>query len=95
MKATIDIPDELYRRVKARSAMEGRPVRDVALGLFRAWMLQPAGGGATAIAKTSGNAMPAWFGIAGGARKVRSHAMGDVRRSIARGRKRDEGGDRT
>lgn len=38
MKATIDIPDELYRRVKAKSALEGRPVRAVAIELFRAWV---------------------------------------------------------
>ena len=35
MKATLDLPDELYRRVKARSAMEGRPVRAVAMQLFQ------------------------------------------------------------
>lgn len=38
MKATIDVPDDLYRRVKARSALEGRSVRDVALDLFRGWL---------------------------------------------------------
>jgi hypothetical protein len=38
MKATLDIPDELYRRVKARSAMEGRPVRSVAVQLFQNWL---------------------------------------------------------
>ena len=38
MKATLDIPDELYRRVKARSAMEGRPVRAVAVQLFQSWL---------------------------------------------------------
>jgi hypothetical protein len=38
MKATIDIPDDLYRQVKARSALEGRPVRDVAIELFRRWL---------------------------------------------------------
>jgi len=38
MKATLDIPDELYRRVKARSAMEGRPIRAVALQLFENWL---------------------------------------------------------
>jgi hypothetical protein len=37
MKATIDIPDELYRRVKAKSALEGRPIRAVAIELFEAW----------------------------------------------------------
>lgn len=38
MKATIDFPDELYRKVKARSALEGRSVRSVALDLFRRWL---------------------------------------------------------
>ena len=37
MKATPDIPDELYRRVKALSAIEGRPVRAVAVELFE-WL---------------------------------------------------------
>ena len=41
MKATIDIPDELYRKVKAKSALEGRPVREVAIDLFRAWLGEP------------------------------------------------------
>ncbi len=34
MKATIDIPDELYRNVKACTALEGRPLRAVAIELF-------------------------------------------------------------
>ena len=38
MKATVDIPDELYRRVKARSALEGRSVRDVTVLLFERWL---------------------------------------------------------
>ena len=38
MKATLDIPDDLYRRVKARSALEGRPVRSVAVQLFQEWL---------------------------------------------------------
>lgn len=29
MKATIDIPDELYREVKIKAAREGRPIREV------------------------------------------------------------------
>ena len=35
MKATIDIPDELYRRVKAKSALEGRPVDAVVADLIQ------------------------------------------------------------
>lgn len=38
MKATIDIPDELYRRVKARTAQEGRRIREVTVGLFQQWL---------------------------------------------------------
>ena len=34
MKATMDIPDELYRQVKAKSALEGRCVREIAVTLF-------------------------------------------------------------
>lgn len=38
MKATIDIPDDLYRRVKAKTAEEGRRIRDVTAGLFQQWL---------------------------------------------------------
>lgn len=38
MKATVDVPDDLYRRVKAKSALEGRTLRSVALDLFRRWL---------------------------------------------------------
>lgn len=38
MKATIDIPDELYRKVKAKSALLGKPVREVTVELFRQWV---------------------------------------------------------
>lgn len=38
MKATIDIPDDLYRKVKAKTAGEGRKIRDVTIGLFRQWL---------------------------------------------------------
>jgi hypothetical protein len=38
VKATIDIPEDLYRKVKAKSALEGRPVRAVAIQLFREWV---------------------------------------------------------
>lgn len=37
-KATIEFPDDLYRKVKAKSALEGRSVRSVALDLFRRWL---------------------------------------------------------
>ena len=43
MKATIDVPDGLYRRVKARSALEGRSVRDVTVLLFERWLEESPG----------------------------------------------------
>ena len=42
MKATIDVPDPLYRQVKARSAMSGRSVRDVTIELYRRWLTETA-----------------------------------------------------
>jgi hypothetical protein len=41
MKATIDIPDDLYRRVKAKTALNGRAVRDVTIELFQKWVDEP------------------------------------------------------
>ncbi len=38
MKATIDIPDTLYRKVKAKSALLGKPVREVTVELYRHWL---------------------------------------------------------
>ena len=42
MKATIDVPDDLYRRVKAKSALEGRAVRQVTIELYRRWLREEA-----------------------------------------------------
>lgn len=38
MKATMEIPDELYRRVKARSALLGVSVREVTTELYQRWL---------------------------------------------------------
>lgn len=38
MKATIELPDEFYRQVKARSALEDRSVRQITEMLFRRWV---------------------------------------------------------
>ncbi|MCY7417937.1 MAG: hypothetical protein LH650_05495 [Chloroflexi bacterium] len=42
MKATVDIPDQLYRQVKARAALHGRAVRDVTIELYAGWLADPA-----------------------------------------------------
>lgn len=44
MKATIEIPDDLYRRVKAKSALQGRAVREVTIELYRRWLADEGGG---------------------------------------------------
>jgi hypothetical protein len=38
MKTSLDLPDDLYRQVKSKSALEGRTVREVATELFTAWV---------------------------------------------------------
>lgn len=40
MRTTLDIPDELYRSLKARAAMQGRTVREVAVNLFSNWVAE-------------------------------------------------------
>ncbi len=93
MKATVDIPDELYRQVKAKSALEGRPVRDVAVELFQGYI---AGGEAAPSATRAaagretlladGQPAPAWFGLARKhMRAVADHGLDAVRESIGRG----------
>ena len=39
MKATIEVPDDLYRRVKAKSALQGRTIREVTMELYQNWLV--------------------------------------------------------
>jgi len=50
MKVTIDVPDDLYYRVKAQAALKARTVREVSIELYRRWVgdLPPEGSAATA-----------------------------------------------
>jgi hypothetical protein len=89
MKATLDIPDDLYRRVKARSAMEGRPLRSVAVQLFQNWLdaspvsgVQPSAPGLT----HADIAAAPWLAITQPyIRPGMSHDMDDIRAAIAQG----------
>jgi predicted transcriptional regulator YdeE len=38
MKATIELPDELYLQVKAKTAMQGRAIREVTAELYQRWL---------------------------------------------------------
>jgi hypothetical protein len=54
MKATIDVPDALYRRVKARAALDGRAVREVTIELYEQWLVDRETPGSDADASLSG-----------------------------------------
>ena len=87
MKATIEIPDALYRRVKAKSAIEGQPVRQVVMHLFQGWLGEAHAVPADKSVLVQCQLAPAWFGAARKyARRVKRHDLPSVRRSIARGR---------
>lgn len=91
MKVTLEIPDDLYRNVKARSALEGRPVRAVAAELFEKWL-------SGEIETTGKSPEPAafhaeaaktypWLKIAAKYPTVGvSYEMDDIRESITHGR---------
>lgn len=38
MKTTLEIPDAIYRRVKSKSSLDGRPVREVTQRLYELWL---------------------------------------------------------
>jgi hypothetical protein len=89
MKVTLDIPDDLYRRVKARSAMEGRPIRSVAVELFQNWLEGPKKPGIepplSELTQTEIDAAP-WLAITRpNIKPGMSHDMDEIRKAIAKG----------
>jgi hypothetical protein len=96
MKATIEVPDELYRRVQAKSTREGKALREVTVELYQRYVgqdMEPESPSRNATA--AGNldqerAIPSWFGVLGKtARSVTRHDTDSIRESIARGIARD------
>ncbi len=95
MKATMEIPDELYRQVKAKSALEGRTIREVAEELFTGYVhpnrsSTDAGSGETrgpgGPLLIEGEPAPSWFGaLRDRTRRIEQHDMEAIRASIARG----------
>ena len=93
MKATIDIPEELFRQVKAKSALEGRAIREVTAELFRSYLGQtPSEPGERSSSPNRDPRIPtsweppSWFGIA--RKHIRtdvSHEWNEIRKSIERG----------
>lgn len=88
MKVTLEIPADLYRRVEAKSALEGRPVKEVANELFRTYVEEPATDAATStrLRLVDGEPAPSWFGVFGeAAKRVSGHDLDLIRQSIAAG----------
>ena len=88
MKATLDIPDNLYRSVKARSALEARSLRSIAIELFQNWLQAPS----TPPRAEKNDPTPEelakypWLAISKKFVKPSvSHDMEEIRESIARG----------
>jgi hypothetical protein len=89
VKATFDFPDDLYRRLKARSAMEGRPLRSVAMELFQKWLKAPllpeVGSRPVGLTKREWEASP-WLAITQPYIKPgMSHDPDAIRAAIAKG----------
>ena len=84
MKTTIDIPDPLYRELKARSALEGVTVREVAVSLFEHWVQ----GRPSADIPEAKKELPVWYGsLRKYAKNAKGrHDMEAVRESVARAR---------
>ena len=97
MKATMQIPDEMYREVKAKSALQGRSVRSVTIMLYASWLrgLVDETGLQTPVVETKHTAGTkpnlSCFGV--GRRFVRKnaegpHNMASIRKSLAEGRRK-------
>ncbi len=93
MRKTIDVPDELYRLVKAKSDREGKAVGEVTVELYQRYVgqdeeLEPEPRKAPAVrGLREERTIPSWFGIVGKtARTVTRHDMESIRESIARDR---------
>ncbi len=94
MKATIEIPDDLYRQVKAKSALEGRPVREVTEALFRRYVGsdEVEAESEKKVRSSQDEPTPTWFGVFKKyADKVPVHDMESIRKSVAAGIAKDLG----
>lgn len=86
MKTTLDVPDDLYRAVKAKSAMDGLSVRSVTLMLYGDWLARPARAPGAPV--SAAKRLPVWFGLGRGDVRRNAegpHDMESIRAAVARG----------
>ncbi len=88
MKATIDLPADLYRQVKARAALEGRAVREVTIELYGWWL---AGASSSAPVQAPEQWLEEWLALAD--EVVHGPADQTAREHLEAGRGRLEGHD--
>lgn len=85
MKATIDLDEALYRRLKVEAARRGRTVRELVADGIRAVVDAPP----APDAAINGTKAPDWYGsLRPYAERAEEHDLGAMRESIARGRKK-------
>lgn len=85
MKATIDLDEALYRRLKVEAARRGRTVRELVADGIRAVIDAPPVPDADVVATTA----PHWYGsLRSYAERAEQHDLDAMRASIARGRKK-------
>lgn len=85
MKATFQIPDELYREMKAEVAREGRTMREVTIQLFQRWLVARKGGlGMRPRVNWREFESPLAHRLSG---EVTDHSMEGIRSSIEKGRR--------
>lgn len=82
MKATIELPDALYREVKAKSAREGRTVREVTEELYRSWLARDPSPGSSVPAARWADHRPPLREFASGSS---DHSIKAIRESISKG----------
>lgn len=73
----------MYRRIKARSAEEGRTVRSITLVLYSQWLGDSQSEERRSSIRRKRAAKPSWFGIVN-VDKSLPHDMDSIRKSIAR-----------
>ena len=85
MKATIDLDESLYRRLKVEAARRGRTVRELVAEGIRAVIDAPP----VADSASDGTHAPGWFdSLSSYAGRAEQHDLEAMRASIARGRKK-------
>lgn len=85
MKATIDLDESLYRRLKVEAARRGRTVRELVAEGIRAVLDAPAVAGSA----RDGIQAPAWFGsLSSYAGRAEKHDLDAMRASVAHGRRK-------